>query len=286
MAKSARPIRVDSVSALLQAVHEVLRSWGIDESESDIWFRGVSKRSHQLVPGLYRKVNHGLSEDNLLHRFQVKAAGLLSQRPVGEWEWYFLAQHNALPTRLLDWTENLFTATHFALSSKCGQIPFSSILKRADRPKCTPRERADPPVVWMLDANHLNKVSMNLHAVVVPKEGGHTKMWRPNGVSRNRPRKASARGKVISNNRPIAILPPRNSARIAAQDGVFTLHGAGAKPLDDYYGSAKGERLACIQIDPSATASMWRDLLLCGIDRFAVFPEMPALAESICQSLR
>jgi hypothetical protein len=138
----------------------------------------------------------------------------------------------------------------------------------------------------MLDADHLNKVSMNVHAVVVPREGGHTKLWRPNGVSRNRPRRGRAGNKSISNDRPIAILPPRNSARIAAQDGVFTLHGAGSKPLEHYYGSARGERLARIQIDPAASASMWRDLLLCGIDKFAVFPEMPALAESICQALR
>lgn len=52
-------------------------------------------------------------------------------RPLSSREWYYLAQHHGLPTRLLDWTANPRIALWFAIKKDDGQDGFIYIIDSA-----------------------------------------------------------------------------------------------------------------------------------------------------------
>ena len=85
-------------------------------------FRGISRRS-ELNPSICRKydretqalVNLKDQEFALLHAFRQRASNLLSGT-METLDYVACAQHYGIPTRLIDWTYNPFTALYFALS--------------------------------------------------------------------------------------------------------------------------------------------------------------------------
>ena len=125
---------VNTIPDLMAAVKETVREW---ETDATPWFRGEPREvPTPLLPKVYRKP---LDELHLLKTFRLKAPTYVDiqipQKGHTD-QWMFLAQHVGLPTRLLDWTEGLLTALHFALHSK------------------------EPgAVVWMLNPHGLNALS-------------------------------------------------------------------------------------------------------------------------------
>jgi len=86
-----------------------------------LWYRGVGCESFQLLPKIMR--DKKLPDDvyereaRLLTRFRQRSMAYWpSGYPQNEWDHMFAMQHYGLPTRLLDWSENLFIAAHFALT--------------------------------------------------------------------------------------------------------------------------------------------------------------------------
>lgn len=269
----------ETLADVVSSVHATLTKWRVSEADTDIWFRGVDKARHLLQPKIFRKECRGMDPDNLFYRFQTNGASHVQQRP-DVWEWYFIAQHNGLPTRLLDWTDNLYTAVYFALAPYFDRMSLTRVIEQAESGGGSIGAKGNPPVVWVLDAGHLNRVTVGMEAILVPG-GARTNLWHPEKVKAGRVSKRSVRGRVISNERPIALLPPRTSARIIAQQGVFTIHGSGSLPLNAYYGNKPGHRLQRISLNPQGACAMWRDLLLCGINHFSVFPDLPNLAKHV-----
>lgn len=87
-------------------------------------FRGVRKASYTLVPKVGREETFKVSsytqhmEDQLFLQFQRKAYPLADKIDRDDpLHWLVLAQHHGLPTRLLDWTENVLVAAFFAVES-------------------------------------------------------------------------------------------------------------------------------------------------------------------------
>ena len=81
-------------------------------------FRGVRQASYELVPKIGRPESgyyHRDLEKTLFYKFRNQAAAYVSAKPKNDLEWLVLAQHHGLPTRLLDWTENLAASAYFAV---------------------------------------------------------------------------------------------------------------------------------------------------------------------------
>lgn len=93
-------------------------------------FRG-QKCDWPLVPtaGRFDERNNWFSnEEAAFGEFKREALPYLRFIPSNDWQWLAVAQHNRLPTRLLDWTKNPLAALWFAV--------------------CEPALSGQPGVVW------------------------------------------------------------------------------------------------------------------------------------------
>lgn len=248
-----------------------------DEDREEIWYRGERRASNVLLPTLYRadaKCFH-YDEMSLMDRFEALSSPLVGRSIPNVWEWYFLARHHGLPSRLLDWSESLLTAAYFAIE---GEYPANRLeldalcLKRRRRAS---RGRGEWPVIWILDAGTLNFHSIGKDRIVTL--GGRTSApYLPERL-RTRSRK---------NEKPIALYPPRTNARIAAQHGTFTLHGHAETPLDQLARRSPRIRMGRIVIDLPKIPKMCEELNEMGMHRLSVYQDLDSVARHVCWTMQ
>jgi len=214
------------------------------------WFRGQSVLSWPLVPSLARKKRDLLTESALMKRFMQNAVPHLSRLPTAEWEWMFLMQHHRAPTRLLDWSES----------------PLASLFFVASDARHIRRDGA----VWCLDPVALNqeaRVTGYKFANEIPAFGIDEVLdsYLPSRVD-----------KTTSSMQPVAIMGPRNTPRMAAQLGVFTINHRDHKPLE---GIGAGDHVWRWIVPASAKAVMRKELALLGFTALTLFPELDRVAD-------
>jgi hypothetical protein len=192
----------------------------------------------------------------MIRDFKLSADEFINERPQSELEWMFLMQHYGLQTRLLDWSESHLIALFFAV------IDYS---------------RAVDAAVWVFRPGLLNKVVLGQTTITT---GTHPELanYLP-GPTHLRQRRI----KAIS---PVALRPERNSVRLTAQKGGFTLHGRSPISLNAFI---EESNLTCehniplykIAIPGGAKKGLVTELNLAGISHSVIFPEIQGICAEI-----
>lgn len=218
--------------------------------DSPVWFRGQSKSEWHLVPKHLRgEMPH--SEIYLISRFKQNATILLQQHPRNNFEWLFLMQHHSMPTRLLDWTESPLVALWFAVTEN----------------------DADEGALWVLLPTVLNEKSNYRpdYPLEIPSfEDEDLKNYLPETVA------SEHRSRLF----PMAAIAPRNSSRMQAQQGAFTIGHRDNIPIENAGADgAPRDHVWRYLIPPAAKATLRAQLKALGITRFQLFPELDNIAQ-------
>lgn len=234
--------RIASISELMDR----LDARGLPDN-APTWFRGQGDLRWDLTCSLAR--NGGLEKElPLLRRFKQNAQPLMPSRPENEWQWLFIMQHHGLPTRLLDWTESPLVALFFALGDDGAPDDVDGCL-------------------WGLSPFDLNRVAIPDEPsgeVLCLGEDEYLDSYLPKQILRQRqPLK------------PLAVIAPRNSARIQMQQGVFTVFHRDLDALDK---EDANNVLWRIVIPRNAKPTLRRELRLLKMNRFTLFPELETAA--------
>jgi hypothetical protein len=215
------------------------------------WFRGHSRVEYRLAPSALRYTQPEDRDRALdlvadMRRFlEIK----LARPPASEDRlgWMQVAQHYGLPTRLLDWTQNVAVALFFACFQDSDSDGLVAILNPIEL-----NQRVDPKSPRVFNPQRDN-------AVIGPY--------------------FDLDGQVLrSGLRTIAINPTWNSERIALQQGVFTLHGSRQFELNGDQTSS----LMYIPVLREHKRSLLNELHRVGIGEMFIFPE----PEHVCAHLK
>jgi FRG domain len=268
-----RSFSASNLPDLLKQIKAISDLWAPGASDpEELWFRG-DNRTYPLLPSIYRNpsANWTYDEENLHERFRVKGTPFQPRHVLNDWDWYFLGQHHALPTRLLDWTENALVAAYFAISPTIDFRDRTLYDKVRELPLQSPVYDEMSPVIWVLDAGSLNSFSCSEDCVLT-LGGPHCDAYLIKGL----------RNQTDKNRYPIAVLPAHTNERLAVQQSVFTIHGHERSSLDSIVISPDcNVRLAKIEIDRANVAHFWSDLELLGVSKSWLFPGLDSVAETI-----
>ncbi len=221
------PAKKDNHSMyVLTLIQKILNVQNEMTTENQLfWYRGEGGVfSTPLVPGLYRSTNKKKFKDTLeeeselINYFYIQSPTLLDFSPEDGWDWLNLLQHYNMPTRLLDFSENMLQAIFFAFYSwdtKKHEHPVLYILKPIElNMKSTKKD-----IVFLAENCHLsswlpdtlrffnNKTKNYMEKEIVPKDGGDS---------------------------PVAIYTRHTNQRISNQAGTFVLFGEYFNSLSKY----------------------------------------------------
>lgn len=233
-------IRVRSVTDLLTEVKRRKRL------KQPIWYRGQEQADWGLETSISRATGGITAETPLITRFKQNAYALLPDRPTNEWEWLFVMRHYGVPTRLLDWTESPLVGLYFAAE------------------KCSKSDGA----LWSLLPIELNKLAK----VPLPHPANIPGFEKDSPVENYLPSKLA--GEDESDLLPVAAIAPRNTRRMQAQHGVFTITHRTQKKIEEV-GSDHIWRLI---IPSGSKQNILRELSALNIGPLTLFPELDRVA--------
>jgi hypothetical protein len=233
--------RVNSVSDFLVELK------GYKKIKQPIWFRGQKKNSWDMTPTIARVSGGITAESPLITRFKQNALALLGSRPANEWEWLFVMRHHSVPTRLLDWTESPLVALYFAADG----------------------DSKSDGVVWQLLPIQLNANAgiRPMHPNEIPGfiDESILDNYLPSGLAQEQSSDLS----------PAAGIAPRNTRRMQAQYGVFTITHRKQVSIETIGDQSHVWRLI---VPRSAKERILSELNALNVNRLSLFPELDQVA--------
>jgi len=225
-----------------------------DTAEIDllIWFRGQTNSDWNLEPKLMRLPDQP-SETYYLNKFKQNASIILNHQPKTEFDWLFLMQHYGILTRLLDWSESPLVALFFAINNNLDK----------------------DGALYILLPTELNKISNYRpdYKFEIPSfEDEHLKNYFPSTIARE----------TKSRLQPMAAIAPRNSARMQAQQGVFTISHRENVFINNAGPDGLPVNHVWRYIIPSELKEeIKKELKLLGFSKFQLFPELESIVENL-----
>lgn len=213
-------------------------------------FRGQEDESWLLKPGIARpqyvsRVTPD-TEARMLVEFKHRAIPHLeSMLELADADWLAIAQHHAMPTRLLDWSGSALAALWFAIR----------------RPAVVPPDRPAPAAaVWMLAATEPDLIDDGERNT--PLKITKTKLLKPRHVSRR-----------------IAAQDGWFSVHRGMPDGL------GMKFVSLDTNKEFKKRLGYVRIPPDAFGGIRSQLQTAGINRGVLFPDLDGVAGRVTDAI-
>jgi hypothetical protein len=278
MTNASQPKRnaiiVESVPDLLREV-EKLEGPNIGHGAGRIlrWYRGQSDARFLIRPEALRKPFQRVAQKRYrsvkepLRSLLVERAMLRDLRlsgthhlaEVDEVQFYFLARHHGLPTRLLDWTVSPLIALFFALQDPAGGDGAVHALDIGD----------------VLGAPVTERNSVARDAI--------RRCYAVDEASLSRPDDEQFADDPSEAGEPvIAIIPDSRHGRMLVQQAVFTFHSPGAQSIEELdvlrtKAWRTGNSLVKFVIPASRKPAMIGMLRKLGIDWSTLFPDLDHL---------
>ena len=254
-------VTCNTIEETISAAMKITIDWGdgISDLTEDVWYRG-STDCNDLLPSAYRK---DVDELSATISFTQMVRSITDTRDFNAWDYYCLARHHVIPTRLLDWTEGFIQALFFAFDGWDGMTK---------------------PCIWMLRPHLLNKESINDDCIIAPWGTRNLSeravdMWLPPIETKT----ATVKGIVWSNKHPLAIYPSRSNPRVIGQLGTFTVHGFDKTSLNEFIQSRPNSdlimaRIDLVGFDPQETQ---RKLWYLGLRQSVIYPDPDHIVKDI-----
>ncbi len=232
------------------------------------WFRGHAECFDTLLPTIFRDPYHFAGRPNIEfwagERFRLRARAFTDTVPT--WDdhvsWLLLMQHYGVPTKLLDWTENVLVALYFAVKDPCdkpGEIwcMRPSVLNwHGDWNICSPD---DPPIRYLAAKSFLEEKELPGLMATVGLE------------------------KIPST--PLAFIPPFDFPRMRAQLSRFTIHPSrDATSLIEFL-LRKEENLVRYMVPAQLKTKLRVDLNSLGISHEMLYHNLDSLALTIKEEI-
>ncbi|WP_162616495.1 FRG domain-containing protein [Xylanimonas allomyrinae] len=261
---SIEEVRVKSISELVAEVLKIGASLG---SERPLWHRGQSCSNHRLLASLARKVENPKAllslEQRLITRFRQRSLPYWpAGYPQNDWEQLFAMQHHELPTRLLDWSENLFVALYFASSDGARDS------ETHEGVRCYPSMWILDPVGWNRQAKQLQEFP---DVAILTTDSDDLKAYAPLSNETDLARRYA---------QPLAIYGAYNSARILAQRGSFTVTGNSLSSMEDFASEHSTSALWKFIVE-IPRVQIQRDLSTLGFAESMIFPDLVGVSREI-----
>ena len=262
---------IDSVSAFLQAITDWRAKHSIAERgfQSRVWYRGHSKRTYRLAPGVYRseftsvaqECCNGVNDEekrltlerSVLNEFRTTGATFFD--PDHIISLYFIAQHHGIPTRLLDWTSNPLAALFFTVEKEDredGDVFVMEPTKLIPTPTRKP-DKTKPRLVWQYI--HTMRDPFVRDRIGITFWHNPKNQWEPESLI-------------------IPLRPDNTAGRIGQQSSCFTLHMHKSE-------SRTNPTLAQIKVPANHKPKLRTELHALNINNFTIFNDLDRLSAEI-----
>lgn len=215
--------------------------------DTEMWFRGQGVNTYLLKPSLFRTQKGVDKEREIFQEYRRLVTGLGLNHD-NEWKVIIDMQHYGIPTRLLDWTNNLGVALYFATNSSVNGTPMS---------------------LYIMNPIELNRLSSKNGIPILPNDTMGLS-YVGNYVNKD----------PFPARYPIAVKCDDVNSRVKAQSGMFTIHGEEDQETDiDIITTLLDKKSAIYKIDISSDAydSLKEYFEINGIKDYTIFPDLQGI---------